>query len=346
MKSKSKLLSILLVACMVVAFIPVWTVPVSATTAPIPWSCGVAGNEDSVLATLSDEDNDSVYETLTISGTGAMRDYDIRVAFAPWHDHQDYVTTVVVDQGVTRVGDNAFWNMIKVTSVTLSDTVESIGYSAFDACTLLTSINIPASVNYIDHSAFANCTELTAFTVASENTVYSATDGIIFDKSGETIAFYPAGKPGTSYTIPSGVKVISDGALSYSTSLTAITIPASVEVSGEGTFPNGRNLASVTVDSANANYKSEDGVLFTKDGKTLIAYPSKKTNTSYTVPASVTKLASGAFNSCNNLQEFSVGAIDEICPNNFTGCNGIRVLTLGAAVIRGAGSFFNNSNLQ
>ncbi len=97
--------------------------------------------------------------TLTISGTGAIEDYDIvfgGTVIPPWMDYVDYIESVVVNNGVTRIGDFAFYGMQKqCASVTLPETLESIGTGAFVAWGQLQEVTIPASVTSIGAAAFA-----------------------------------------------------------------------------------------------------------------------------------------------------------------------------------------------
>ena len=91
--------------------------------------------------------------TLTISGTGAMKDY-ASASKTPWYSYRKTATKIVVESGVTSVGAYAFSGLTRLTSVTLSDTLKTIGYRAFRSCTGLTSIEIPNSVTEIAAVAF------------------------------------------------------------------------------------------------------------------------------------------------------------------------------------------------
>ena len=80
------------------------------------------------------------------------------------------------------------------------------------------------------------CTSLTAITVDALNSAYSSVDGVLFNKSQTTLIQYPAGKAGTSYTIPNSVTSIGDSAFSGCTSLTSVTIATSVTSIGDEAF--------------------------------------------------------------------------------------------------------------
>jgi len=115
--------------------------------------------------------------TLTITGTGEMPDY--ASYNAPWHSYVDQITSIQVENGVTKLGNYAFTDLNKAVSVTLPDSLTSIGETAFDGCAALTSITIPESVTEIGKYAFGGCTALTSVTLPKSLTTYDA-DNIPF----------------------------------------------------------------------------------------------------------------------------------------------------------------------
>ena len=111
---------------------------------------------------------------------------------------------------------------------------------------------------------------------------------------------YPAGKTDTTYSIPSGTERIAQRAF-LSHNLTTINIPASVTEIVSVAYFDSDKITAINVDANNKNYKSIDGVLFSKDGTILYYYPKGKTATSYTVPNGVKTIFSNAFNGNKNL---------------------------------------------
>lgn len=107
-------------------------------------------NEDNLTWTLDAEG------TMTISGSGAMKGYS--TDDSPATQKEDSVKKIVIEDGVTRIGEHAFWHCSNLTSITIPDGVTSIGRSAFNACSSLTSITIPDSVTSIGELAFYDCT--------------------------------------------------------------------------------------------------------------------------------------------------------------------------------------------
>jgi len=230
---------------------------------------------------------------LTISGTGAMpTNFTFTGGNNPWYAQRASITSVVIEDGVTTIGQYAFSGCTGLTSVTIPNSVTSIGLQAFDNCTGLTSVTIPNSVTSIGTAAFSGCKGLTSVTIPASVTsigqqAFSGCTGL------------------TSVTIPASVTSIGGSAFSGCTGLTSVTIPNSVTSIGSTAFQNCTGLTAINVDENNANYASADGVLFNKAKTTLITYPAGKTG-AYTIPASVTSIGGNAFYNCTGLTAINV----------------------------------------
>ena len=121
--------------------------------------------------TLTDEDQDGVDETLTITGTGAMTDFaDWRDR--PWNYNYENIKTVIISNGITSISNHAFNGCYRLTSVTIPNGVQRIGHWAFHSCSNvgLTSITIPGSVQTIGELAFSGCSYLSSFTIPASVT--------------------------------------------------------------------------------------------------------------------------------------------------------------------------------
>ena len=149
--------------------------------------------------------NDGV---LTISGKGEMYDYsdDNREL---WYEY--VIERIIIGDGVTTIGENAFRDCSNLTSVTIPNSITEIGGRAFEGCFALTSVTIPNSVTTIGENAFRDCSNL------------------------------------TSVTIPNSVTEIGFRAFSSCSSLTSVTIPNSITEIGDYTFSDCRELTSVTI---------------------------------------------------------------------------------------------------
>ena len=202
------------------------------TTEPQVW------NEDNLTWTLTADG------TLTISGTGAMKDYDYDNNRSPVYGNSS-VKKVVIEDGVTSIGNSAFDNCRRLTDITIPKSVTSIGNYAFYNCSSLTSITIPDSVTSIGDYAFFYCYQLTSITLSDSVT-----------SIGEW-AFSCCGL--TSITIPSSVTSIGRYAFYKCTGLTSITIPDSVTSIGDSAFSNCNSLKTISLSCGSALKKSDFG---------------------------------------------------------------------------------------
>ena len=197
----------------------------------------------------------------------------------------------------TYINGNKYsiYKMRGVRNVIIPSSFISIGFYAFAYCDSLTGITIPSSVTSIGDYAFAYCDSLTSITIPSSITrigwyafvyCYSLTTVIFEENSKLTSIGYDA--------------------FAYCYSLTGITIPSSVTSIGNRAFYSCDSLISIIVDANNENYKSVDGNLYTKDGKTLIQYAIGKKDTSFIIPDGVTSIGDSAFSSCDSLTSITI----------------------------------------
>ncbi|MDR0991765.1 MAG: leucine-rich repeat protein [Ruminococcus sp.] len=210
-----KLLAAVLSAVMLCLTLPFTALPVSAAAQQI-------GTSSTYWEIIDD--------TLYITGTGAMPDfYSLEY---PWKNLN--FTSASIEDGVTSIGVNSFYNCSSLSAVTISEGVESIGSMSFMR-TSLESVTIPSSVTSIGAGAFNTCSSLSEVTIS---------EGV--ESIGET-AFMATAL--TSISIPSSVVSISGQAFQYCTSLSEVTISEGVESIGMTAFAN-TALTSITIPSS------------------------------------------------------------------------------------------------
>ena len=171
--------------------------------------------------------------TLTISGHGEMPDYNYDSS--PWSSKRDSIKKVVIQNGLTSIGNHAFYRCTSLTGITIPNGVTSIEWGAFSGCTSLTSITIPNSVTSIGSDAFYDTPWYD-----------SMPDGVVYIN--RVLYDYKRKMPAdTHITIEPGTISISGYAFSGCTGLTNITIPDSVTSIGEWAFGDCTSLTSITI---------------------------------------------------------------------------------------------------
>lgn len=135
-----------------------------------------------------------------------------------------------------------------ISEVKFREGTKGIADLVFSENTLLESVEIPDSVICIGADAFHNCSSLTEFIVDRDNTVYTADDGVLYNKQTSTIVCYPPAKEADSYAIPDGVEIIGENAFYRCSNLESVYIPSSVKRIEESAFMGSDSLETVSVD--------------------------------------------------------------------------------------------------
>lgn len=246
----------------------------------IPASVFAAENKGTVIDSGSCGENVTytLYESglMEITGTGDMYDYEF-YTYLPYYDYSNKILTVVIDNGVTSIGDKVFWECSKLESVTVGDDVTSIGDSAFLDCGKLSSVSLPDGLISIGEYAFSRCVEL-----VSINFPYSITS------IGES-AFSQCSSL-TGVTIPDGVTSICDNTFNGCAKLVSVSIPDSITSIGDYAFSSCGRIENITIPY---------GV--TSIGEESFAYCESVTSVS--IPESVTSIGDYAFRNCGALKE-------------------------------------------
>jgi uncharacterized protein (TIGR02145 family) len=252
------------------------------------WNCGQYG--DNVTATKNGG-------TLTISGRGAMKDYDGKALESrPWHESRGTISKIVINDGVATIGAYAFYEFVEITSIPIPNSITSIGQYAIGGCVNMMSID-----------------------VASGNSQYSSENGVLFSKDKTTLIYYPRSKQG-AYSIPNGVVNIGDAtfgssAFSGSKKLTSITIPNSVRSITNSAFNQCNALTSVNFG---------DGVTSIGDE----AFQVCTGLTSVTIPNSVNSIGKSAFQECSGLTSVTIGSnVAVIKEWAFAYCPNLKTIT-------------------
>jgi len=264
----------------------------------------IAGNSMVMAAAASGTCGDNVTwtlddtGTLTISGTGAMADYNMYSNRAPWYDYGTNITSIKI-QGVTYIGTYAFYDLgdftdgissveisgsvteigesafiySKITDIVIPDSVTSIGAQAFCACTKLTSVALPKNLSTIEPNTFDSCYALTEVTIPESVTsigAYAFKSTVI-----------------TQVTIPGEVTIIANSAFA-DTKLTSVDIPGKVTVIDEYAFGSCKSLESVSIPNSVKTIGKQ-------------AFKGCTSLTEMDIPSSVTSIGKEAFKGCSVL---------------------------------------------
>ncbi len=217
-------------------------------------------------------DFDTSTGVLSIHGTGPMRSY--WEDYPEWDIYKGSILTVRIDEGITSIGDCAFYDCGSLNTAILPDSIETIDRYAFYYCWALQTINIPKHLKYVGDAAFYN------------TCLHSPID-IVFPEGMEYIgseAFHSAMKTDGKYVIPTTVSYIGSCALSNAA------------------------VSDIVVSENNPYYKSENHALFTKDGKEMLMYSSSAEAKQYSVPNGVQKINEECFNITLHLEKLNIPA--------------------------------------
>ena len=265
---------------------------------------------------------------LTISGSGNMTNWSWN-SFAPWYDYRESITVIVLPEGLTCVGNYAFYECEYVKTVEIPESVTYIGSDAFSDCSKLTSVTIPEGVTSIGGSAFCMCDSLTSVTIP----------GSVSSIGGQAFRFCSRL---TSVTIPEGVSSIEYYAFSGCTSLISVTIPSTVTNIDYAPFADCQALSEIMVSEENESFRVEDGILYDSELTRLIQCPAARSG-AVTIPSSVNVIENGAFYGCSGLTSVTIPeGVTNIGGSAFEDCSGLTSVTIPESVTSIGGTAFCN----
>ena len=302
--------------------------------------------------------------TLTVSGTGAIPSY--RFSEPPWYSYRESVGAIVVSEGITEVGERAFYWCTNCTEVTLPDSLIAIREYGFNNLRALQYITLPPKLEILEFCAFSECTALQTITIPDsvhtiESSAFSNCSALKGARIGAGMTYLPDSMFGNDaklagVVLPPNLTTIGDTVF-INSGLESIRIPATVTSIGVSAFSGCKRLEQFTVEEGNTAYTSVDGVLFSADKKTLICYPACKYGR-YTVPEGTEYIGYGAFRSAYHMTGITFcSTLKEIDDYAFIYCTILNEVTfpqnitrIGENAFRGCGWLvkitFQNPDVQ
>ena len=324
---------------LLLAFVMTFSLLPTVTWATTGGDCSAAG--DGSVTWSYDADT----TTLTIRGTGAMKDY-ASVNVTPWNSYKAKTKTIIIGEGVTRVGNSAFASHTALTSVSLPATLESIGQKAFMATRNLAAIDIPAKVSTIETGVFMGCPGKTFNFSEDENTVLQK---ILKDfeigtvpnatTKAKIMCNVTSESAGSELAVPKIIKANTDGTVRAA----FYGKDARVEVyvtgkSGTDTGAVTSKLNDTTFKDTSTNTTAVDTArtVVVGEGVTELCdqcFSGYKQLESVTLPSTMKRLNSSAFSSCSKLATINLPAgLEEIGDSCFSVSTALTKVTIPASI--------------
>lgn len=317
--------------------------------------------------------------TLTISGTGEMadceQDEETLEDTMPWINRRKEIISLVIEEGVTSIGNEAFCECENLTDVTIPSSVERIGCYAFADCwklsevklpenlkrleegifdgTGIKEIGIPASVEIIEQGALAGM-KLERISLNQDNQAYCIIDGVLFNKDQTVLWGYPAAKSDAYYAVPDGVTEIGSEAFYGSQNLTEIVLPESVTVIGDGAFRRCSSLTEMVIPNQVA--KIGISAFYGCESLSKINIPAALTRmennvfgrsgfTEFVIPPQVKEIGNKVFTSSDKLISIAVSeGVESIEARAFSGCEVLKEVTLPSTLTSIEKGIFNGND--
>ena len=250
---------------------------------------------------------------LTLRGSGRMDKCGMIGELVPWYDQRETITAVVIEEGITQIGERAFSDYSALKTVSFPEGLLEIGNDSFSGCeglneialpdslkrigicsfvgTCFPTVSIPKNVNYIGSGVFMFNSSLSEIQVDNGNSQYCSVDGVLFNKDLTEIISYPGGRKNNSYTIPDGVQKITNDCFGGCFNLYEVIMPDSLISIGDGAFQ-----------LCNLNQVNLPGNLESIGQAAFYAAPFS----TITIPASVQSISDRAFPGCSRLKSIIV----------------------------------------
>ena len=277
---------------------------------PLPYPhgyCGATGKETDVRYVLT---GTAPNYTITIFGDGNMEDYYYKydeTITRPWNNYIDDILSVIVEDGMGYIGEEAFINCPNLKSVTIGE-VNEIGQSAFENCQNLETVTfVNSGLRIIGSSAFSDCRKLTVITIPKT-----------VEEIGTSAFTHCSNLTSVIFEDDSELEEIEDDVFEYCSSLQTITLPDDLDEIGDEAFKNCSSLQTITIPQ---NIKEIPDACFEDctNLRTVI----------FADGSQLEKIVGWGFEDCENLKSINLPVgLKEIGNASFTGCSSLTSITI------------------
>lgn len=260
------------------------------------------------------------------------------------------LTSVNIPENVTNIGNRAFAICYNIEEITIPEGVKNIGDSAFFQCHKLTDVKLPADLQNLGNSVFDTCNGLISVTLPNTRNISTIPSGMFHKcvhlKTLKTPDSDPA-QTDSMLSIPNGIKTIGENAFAECTQIKIVKIPETLESVLHLSFTGCDKLERYEVAPGSLYYSDDDGVLFSADGKTMVAYPFSKPS-EYTIPENVNEILDFAFYCNKNLRKISMSDnVEKIGNNAFSYCESLSNIIISKSLKEmGRSAFYKCKSLK
>ena len=257
-----------------------------------------------------------------------------------------------LSRNIKSIGSFAFNNCRSLTGIDLPEGLQTLSTYAFHGCSSVTSLTLPTSLRCIGDACFHGMTSLTEFRMEEGGRGFTVRDGVLYSADMTSLVQYPQGREGDEFTLPRGVKVLSDHcmngaglrriamtpelelirpfALGYMRRLEELALPRSLKYIDNYALTDSKSIDRLTVDPANKAYRAEGGALLNKNGSNFIMQIVKLTEPDLTLPLGVRTVSPRAFIAHSEIRSIALpSSVTRIEDDAFCGCCNLEWIHLG-----------------
>ncbi len=295
--------------------------------------------------------------TLVIEGSGTMTNWSTNNS-VPWYEYVSYIATVSLSEGITSIGNRAFYNCAKLASIEIPSSITKIGAYSFYGCIRLNTITLPDGVTNIGTSAYGNCSGVTSISIgrgvtSMSSDAFGCSNVVSIEWNAQSCNNFsrthpPFASSVQTFTFGNNVKKIPSCLCYGMKNLTSIIIPNSVTNIGDSAFFSCSGLTSVNVSDILTWCNISFGGYYANPlsyAKNL--YLNMELLANITIPGNVASISNYAFVNCKNLKSITIpNTVTSIGVSAFQHCTSLTSVVIGGATSIKNMTFYNCKNLE